>query len=122
MSNEVKEIVAEVSSMVTPEHIQVQINKLLSENGTNKVITSTGYTFDEEGLNINKSGSDITTTITEDGMTIYRKDHKVLVTDNLGVKAEDLHATTFLIVGDNSRFENFKNDRTGCFYIGKVSV
>ena len=55
-------------------------------------------------------------------MTICRNSNEVLVADNLGVKAEDLHAITFLIVGDNSRFENFKGNRTGCFYIGKVDV
>lgn len=119
MTEDMKEVIAEVNTKMTSEELAIYINNVLEE-GTEKVTTTTGYTFNEDGLRINKSGSDITTTITEDGMTIYRKDNEVLVTDNLGVKAEDLHATTFLIVGDNSRFENYKNDRTGCFYIGKV--
>jgi hypothetical protein len=59
----------------------------------------------------------MTTTITEDGMTVYRNEEAVLVADNEGVKAEDLHATTYLIVGQFSRFEDY-GDRTGCFWIG----
>lgn len=121
LDDDMKEVVAEVNSMMNSEELALYINKTLGQ-GTERVTTTTGYTFNEEGLHINKSGSDITTTITEDGMTIYRKSNEVLVADNLGVKAEDLHATTFLIVGDNSRFENFKSNRTGCFYIGKVDV
>ena len=115
------EVVAEVNSKMTSEELAIHINRVMAD-GVDKVTTTTGYTFNEEGLHINKSGSDITTTITEDGMNIYRKDNEVLVADNSGVKAEDLHATTYLIVGTNSRFENYKNDRTGCFYIGKVEV
>ena len=38
--------------------------------------------------------------------------------DNLGVKAEDLHATTYLIIGNNSRLEDYNTNRTGCFWIG----
>ena len=58
------------------------------------------------------------TTITEDGMTVYRNDEAVLTADNQGVKAEDLHATTYLIIGANSRFEDYGTNRTGCVWIG----
>jgi hypothetical protein len=57
------------------------------------------------------------TTITEDGMTVYRDSEAVLIADHEGVKAEDLHATTYLIIGNNSRFEDL-GDRTACFWIG----
>ena len=57
------------------------------------------------------------TTITEDGMTVYRDSEAVLIADNEGVKAEDLHATTYLIIGNNSRFEDV-NNRTACYWIG----
>ncbi|MBE6782978.1 MAG: hypothetical protein E7536_03085 [Ruminococcaceae bacterium] len=63
-------------------------------------------------------GKEIKTQITEDGMTVYKNDEEVLVANNEGVKAEDLHATTYLIIGTNSRFEDYGNGRTGCFWIG----
>ena len=60
----------------------------------------------------------MSTTITEDGMTVYKDEEAVLIADNEGVRAEDLHATTYLIIGTNSRFENYGDNRTGCFWIG----
>ena len=102
---------------MTAEDVTVSIQTAL-ENGVEAVTTTTGFTFNSEGLHISKTGSEITTTITEDGMTVLRDNKEVLVADNLGVKAEDLHATTFLIIGENSRFEDYDGgNRTGCFWI-----
>lgn len=46
------------------------------------------------------------------------------VVDDTGVSAENLHATTWLIVGENSRFEDYTDasgeKRTGCFWIGET--
>jgi hypothetical protein len=50
-------------------------------------------------------------------MTVYRDDTPVLTANNVGVDAANLHATTYLIVGTYSRFEDYGN-RTGCFWIG----
>lgn len=94
----------------------LQFQTTIEENGVSKV-SGTGFTFDETGLTIDKTNSEIKTTITEDGMLITKKDEEVLVADNEGVKAEDLHATTWLIIGDNSRIEDF-GSRTACFWIG----
>ena len=62
------------------------------------------------------------TQITEDGMTIYRKIEgeltEMLVANNIGVEAKNLQATTYLINGKNSRFEDYNGNRTGCFWIG----
>ena len=64
----------------------------------------------------------MTTTITEDGMAVYRDETEVLTADNTGVYATNLHAKTFLIVGKYSRFEDYINQdnepRTGCFWLG----
>jgi len=38
-----------------------------------------------------------------------------------GVDAKDLHAKTYLIIGEGegrSRFEDYSPNRTGCFWIG----
>jgi hypothetical protein len=106
-----------VETKMTPEQVSLAIKTEL-DNGVDKVTTSTGYTFDADGLTVSKSGSEMTTQITEDGMTVYRDNSAVLTANNTGVNAENLHATTYLIVGGRSRFENYESDRTGCFWIG----
>lgn len=87
-------------------------------NGVKKV-QSTGILFDENGLNIsNSKEGNITTQITHNGMAVS-EDNKVVLTANAdGVEAFNLHATTYLIVGGRSRFENYGDNRTGCFWIG----
>jgi hypothetical protein len=113
----VEKLAKEVNLKMSSEEVEIAISSSL-ENGIDKVTTSTGFTFDSKGLNISKSGSELVTLISEDGMTIEKSGSEVLVADNQGVRAEDLHATTYLIIGDNSRFENFGNSRTACFWIG----
>lgn len=100
------------------EQALLTFQRELETTGADKVTTATGFKFNDEGLTISKSDSDINTTITEDGMRITRQAEEVLTANNEGVKAEDLHATTFLIIGNNSRLEDF-NGRTACFWIGK---
>ena len=119
LDNNMAEVVSQVNSKVTAEDVSISIQTAM-EQGIERVTTTTGFTFNEEGLHINKTDSEITTTITEDGMTVYKQNSEVLVADNLGVRAEDLHATTFLIIGNNSRLEDYESNRTGCFYIGKA--
>ena len=118
LDNNMAEVIAEVNTKVSADDVTISIEKALTDQGVSAVTTTTGFTFNKEGLHISKSGSEITTTITEDGMTVLRNNDEVLVADNLGVKAEDLHATTFLIIGENSRLEDY-GSRTGCFWIGR---
>lgn len=117
LNNDVATLTSKVEASITAADVQLQIETELA-NGVDKVITTTGFTFNETGLTVSKSGTEMSTTITEDGMTVYRDTEAVLIADNEGVKAEDLHATTYLIVGNNSRFEDYGTDRTGCFWIG----
>ena len=116
VTNELQLLTEEVSSKMTKDELVIEVKSQL-ESGINKVITTTGFTFDGDGLTVSRSGSEMSTRITEDGMTVSRDNTEVLIADNEGVKAEDLHATTYLIVGGYSRFEDFGN-RTGCFWIG----
>ena len=111
----------EVSLKLDANAVNVEITKAV--DNINKITTTTGFTFDEKGLTVSKSETDITTTITENGMIVKQgaNDEK-LVANADGVKAEDLHATTYLIIGNNSRFEDYTNasgvPRTACFWIG----
>lgn len=124
-SAELATLSSKVSAAMTADQVQLQIQQELTD-GVSSVTTETGFTFDANGLHVAKSGSEMETSITEDGMSITRSGDEVLRADNEGVKAEDLHATTYLIIGENSRFEDYTNSdgeaRTGCFWIGPTSA
>lgn len=121
VSEEIANLKESVNMQMTPEAVTVLVKDEL-DNGVTKIETSTGVTVDDRGLTIDKSDSDLKTTISDNGMTIYNdneEDNPMLKADNIGVKAKNLHATTYLIVGENSRFEDYDGgNRTGCFWIG----
>lgn len=114
---EIETLTKKVDARMTDEEVKIEIQTQIS-NGTSKVTTNTGYKFDDDGLEVSKSGSEMTTKITDNGMTVYQNEDEVLVANNHGVDAKNLRATTYLIVGANSRFEDYGSDRTGCFWIG----
>lgn len=102
---------------IDTESATISIREEIAENNSS-VVTETGYRFDADGMTISKSGSEMTTQITEDGMKVYRNNTEVLTADNMGVNATNLHATTYLIIGNNSRLEDYEGTRTACFWIG----
>lgn len=106
-----------VDATMTSEQVQLAISSELSK-GVSKVTTSTGFTFDNTGLTISRSDSEIDTNINEDGMSICKSNQEVLTADNTGVYAINLTANQYLIIGTNSRFGDYEVNRTGCFYIG----
>ena len=55
------------------------------------------------------------------GKVTYSNNDVVLTANNQGVDAKNLHATTYLIIGGNSRMESVTEDgtkRTAVFWIG----
>lgn len=121
VDNNVANINGEISSLrseitQTESDLTIAIEQVKKQE-TEQVTTKTGFTFNEEGLTIDKSTSEISTKITEDGMKILKNNDTVLTADNIGVQATNLHATTYLIIGANSRFEDYNESRTGCFWI-----
>ena len=120
LNNALEDITDDITSLSTKieqtaQSINITIDKKIGE--IDSVTTATGYEFGADGLRVSKSNSELETTITEDGMTVTRNGAEVLTANNAGVNAENLHATTYLIIGKNSRFEDYGN-RTGCFWIG----
>ena len=105
------------SAEQTAEGLSIEIQTVKTE-GVSKITTATGYTFDETGMTVEKSGGEIKTRITEDGMQVFKNEAEVLSANSKGVDAVDLHASTYLAVGGRSRFENYGTNRTGCFWIG----
>ena len=120
LESKISTLQQQVSAQITEEAVDIRIEEKL-QNGVNKVETTTGFKFDENGLNINKSGSPTDTQITENGMTVNNTEsgEAVLTANKNGVDAANLKATTYLIIGGRSRFENYGTNRTGCFWIGE---
>ena len=118
INDDISTLTKKVNATITSEDVNIQIQSALS-NGVESITTETGYTFNNEGLTVAKSDSEMKTTISDDGMKVYKNDEAVLIANNVGVDAVNLSATTYLIIGTNSRFENFGTDRTGCFWIGE---
>ena len=124
VQTEVNEKVAELSSKVEmkvdADSVNISIENALA-NGVDRVYTKMGYSLDDEGLNISKSGSEISNVIDNEGMSVRKNGKAVLIANKDGVDATDLHAKTYLIIGENqgrSRFEDYGIDRTACFWIG----
>ena len=97
----------------------------LENTGVSEVTTTTGFTFNAEGLTIYESGKDIENKLNNEGMQVSRisgdETTPILTANTDGVDALNLHSRQFLIIGDNSRFENYDNgteaNRTACFHI-----
>lgn len=116
-NGDIETLTNKVNASLTAEQVKIEVQKELA-NGVNKVQTSTGFTFDSEGLTVSKTGSEMTTQITEDGMTVSRDNTALLTANNEGVVATNLHANTYLWIGTNSRLEDYQSTRTGCFWVG----
>lgn len=120
INGQIEEIKKKTELAMTPEDVTISVKETL-KTGVEEVTTETGFTFNNEGLTIDKSDSEMKTQITEDGMVVYKNDEAMLTANNTGVYAQNLHATTYLIVGQCSRFEDYEKDgeaRTGCFWLG----
>ena len=106
--------------MMDSDSVDIKISKAIGE--VNSVTTTTGYSFDEEGLKISKTGESMENLLDNTGMYVKRDGEDILTANNDGVSAINLTSRNYLIVGDNSRFENYddgsSNKRTACFYIG----
>lgn len=103
------------------ESVKIEISKELTDEGISTVKTKTGYTFDENGMRVEKSDSELSTVISDNGMTVSHRNTEMLIANKDGVKAANLHANTYLIIGQYSRFEDHEKSgepRTGCFWIG----
>lgn len=109
----------------TSSDISIIVQDILN-TGVDSVTTTTGYTFNADGLTIYKSGEDIINLVNNEGIHVSRitgeTEEAILTADDEGVDALNLTARQYLIVGQNSRFEDYDNGtdarRTACFFIG----
>ncbi len=120
VSNSVADLSRKVEMKLDAEAVRVEIEKEISD-GVDRVVTKTGYVFNEDGISISKEGEEIKNKLDNTGMYVKKQDEEILTANKDGVKATDLHAKTFLIIGagnGRSRFEDYGADRTACFWIG----
>ena len=113
----VDDLTNSVSAKMSAEEVSIVVKQEIA-SGVNSVVTEKGYTFSDEGLRISQSGSQMESLLDEDGLKVYRDGDEVLAANNEGVTAINVNVKTYLVVGENSRFENYGSGRTGCFWIG----
>ena len=123
------ELTTKVEAAMTEEQVRILVERKIGE--IDSVTTSTGFTFDENGLTVEKSGAGTKTKVDETGLTVSDANgaaaEELLYagvdseTKESVVKAKNIRVSKYLIVGKNSRFEDYESDgepRTGCFFIG----
>lgn len=129
MDNKIEAAIGDVNGEIAKlkidnESINISIQGL-ADRGVSEVTTTTGFTFNAEGLTIYETGKDIENKLNNEGMQVSRisgdESIPILIANADGVDALNLHSRQFLIIGNNSRFENYDNgtdaNRTACFYI-----
>ena len=115
INGEITTLTNRVEAAMTAEDVRITIQDELT-NGVDKVYTSTGFSFDANGLRVSKTGSEMESVLDEDGLSVFRDNTEVLTADNTGVNGINMTVRQYLIVG-GSRFEAYGAGRTGCFWI-----
>jgi len=113
----ITEIRNEVEMTTTATDLQISIIQEQLTNGVTSVRTETGYTFDKDGLKIQKEDSEMSSVLDNDGLAVKRDEEEVLTVRSSGVETENLKVRTYFTIGNNTRVEDYKGG-TGFFYIG----
>ena len=116
VNGEIETLTNKVEAAMTAEGVKISIQEELAK-GVDKVYTSTGFSFDADGLRVTKTGSEMESLLDEDGLKVFRDNTEVLTADNTGVNGINMTIRQYLYVG-GSRFEAYGAGRTGCFWIG----
>lgn len=117
VNKELSSLAKKVEASMTEEQVQLIVSQSLGD-GVDKVTTSTGFTFDDDGLHIKKSSSDMESLLDEKGLTVSRRGTEMLSATSEGVSARNLSAQEFLRI-ENVRFERYNRVRMGCFWVGE---
>lgn len=120
-------IESRVSTLETSEAYNISVIRDIQINGVSQVTTSTGFTFDENGLNIEKTGAKTKSKLDESALEIIdttgSSNESLLFAgydSSLGetvVKTKNIKVDKYMTIGTHSRFEDYESG-TGCFYIG----
>lgn len=88
----------------------------LTDDGTDRVVTKSGYSFTEEGLTIRRQGEQMCNLLDHTGMYVTRDGETILQVNHRGVEATDVTVRNYLVVGDHARLEDYETG-TACYYI-----
>lgn len=129
--SDVETIRKSVETTQTDSKYAIKIAKEIQQNGVTKVKTSTGYTFDEDGLSVEKTGAKTKAKLNEAGLNVKdatgSNEESLLFAgydDKAGetiVKSKNMIVEKYLIIGKYSRAEDFVSDGvggTGMFWVG----
>ena len=100
----------------TADQLEVAVQTVETQ-GVSRVQTQTGYCFDQNGLSIHRTGSQMENLLDDTGMYVNRSGSLVLRANDEGVAAVDVTVKNYLIMGEHARFEDYNNGRTACFWI-----
>jgi len=101
----------------TAENVRLRVEKVETD-GAAKLKTAMGYTFDDNGLHIQRDGQQMENLLNENGMYVRRGAQTLLQADQQGVVAYDVTVGNYLVMGEHARFEDYGAGRTACFYLG----
>ena len=123
VESELKNEITETATALSrdTEKLVMSVTETIKRDGVEQVRTTTGFRFDADGLNISKSGEEMSNLLDNTGMYVKRSGEDILVANNVGVAAVNLHAKTYLIIGSGdgrSRLEDYGTNRTGVFWVG----
>lgn len=131
-NNSIEEIRNSVETVQTQTEYAISVSEQILEDGVTKVDTKTGFTFNEDGLTIDKTGAKTKSIYDETGIEVKDKsgssDETVLFagydeeTNSTIVKSKNITVDQYFIVGKHSRMEDFidedGDDSTGVFWLG----
>lgn len=116
-----------VETIQTNTDYAIKIGEDIQVNGVSKVKTETGYTFDNDGLTIEKTNAKTKSILNETGLNIKdvtgSNEESLLFagydneTGETVVKSKNMTVEKYLTVGKYSRIEDYE-EGTGVFWIG----
>ena len=122
-TQEIIQVRNEVQTEITSTQASINVINETITNGVSKV-SGTGYTFDSDGLKIEKTDQDVKSLLDNDGLSVSYKNTELLTVRSNGIEAENMTVRKFYVQRP-IRMEKTKSisDSTsiglGFFYVGE---
>ena len=122
-TQEIIQVRNEVQTEISSTQASINVINETIENGVSKV-NGTGYTFDSEGLKIEKTNQDVKSLLDNDGLAVSYKGTDLLTVRSNGIEAENMTVRKFYVQRP-IRMEKTKSISDGSsiglgfFYVGE---